>query len=74
MSSATGRDGRFTGTSAATPVAAGAAALVLQATPTLAPSDLMDWLRTNAVQDRGAPGPDNLYGVGELVLPAPPAP
>lgn len=65
-------EGSFNGTSAATPVVAGAAALVLQAYPNATPASLMNWLRSSAVVDRGTAGPDNTYGAGELYLPSPP--
>ena len=65
--------GTFTGTSAATPLVAGAAAVILQATPTLTPAQLVAALK-GAVVDRGDPGPDNVYGTGELSMPAPAAP
>lgn len=63
----------FNGTSAASPVAAGAAALVLGAGLTPTPAALKTYLLTNAFVDRGTAGTDNTYGVGELVLPAPPS-
>lgn len=63
---------KFSGTSAATPVAAGAAALVRQAFPSMAPSDVKTFL-LGATLDRGAPGSDNVYGRGELVLGAAPS-
>ena len=63
----------FNGTSAATPVTAGAAALVLSAALASSPAQLKSYLLTQAFSDRGAPGTDNIYGVGELVLPAPPS-
>jgi hypothetical protein len=66
--------GCFAGTSASTPVAAGAAALVFGAGLATVPSQLKTYLKTSAFSDRGAPGPDNVYGVGELILPAPPSP
>jgi hypothetical protein len=58
----------FNGTSAATPVVAGAAALVIGAAPTWTPAQVKFYLVTN-VADRGAPGADNVYGTGELFLP-----
>jgi hypothetical protein len=66
-------DSCFNGTSAATPVAAGAAALVLEAWPATTPQELKRWLSTEAVTDRGDRGDDNVYGAGELSLPGPPA-
>lgn len=67
--------GPFHGTSAATPVTAGAAALVLQRFPGLSPAAVASYLRATAVE-RGVAGPDYVFGVGELALPviAPPAP
>lgn len=61
----------FNGTSAAAPAVAGAAALVLGAGFATRGDALGTWLRTHATVDRGAIGPDNKYGAGELVLPAP---
>ncbi len=63
----------FNGTSAATPATAGAAALVLSAGLASTPAQLKTYLLNNATVDRGAAGTDNVYGRGELVLPAPPA-
>lgn len=65
--------GCFAGTSAATPVVAGAAALVLQAGLANTPAQLKTYLLTKATVDRGAAGTDNVYGAGELVLPNPAA-
>ncbi|MDP9238560.1 MAG: S8 family serine peptidase [Chloroflexota bacterium] len=62
----------FNGTSAATPATAGAAALVLGAGLASTPAQLKTYL-LNATTDRGAGGNDNVYGRGELILPAPPA-
>jgi subtilisin family serine protease len=61
--------GCFNGTSAAAPVVAGAAALVVGAAPRWTPTEVKSYL-LRAVVDRGAPGPDFAFGVGELVLPA----
>jgi hypothetical protein len=61
----------FNGTSAATPVVAGAAALVLQAGLAGTPGQVKAYLLSQATVDRGAAGSDNVYGAGELVLPAP---
>ena len=60
----------FNGTSAATPVAAGAAALVLGAGAATTPAQLKTYMKA-AVVDRGAAGQDNVFGTGELLLPAP---
>jgi len=62
----------FNGTSAATPATAGAAALVLGAGLASTPAQLTAYLLNSATVDRGAAGADNVYGRGELVLPAPP--
>jgi serine protease AprX len=53
------------GTSMASPFAAGAAALVLAANPDLQPDDVRDLLRATA-EDRGAVGPDNDFGHGRI--------
>ncbi|MBA2381539.1 MAG: S8 family serine peptidase [Chloroflexi bacterium] len=63
----------FNGTSSASPVAAGAAALVKSAGLGSTPSQLKSYLLTQAFVDRGSAGADNVYGAGELVLPAPPS-
>ena len=73
LSYANETSGRFTGTSAATPVAAGAAAVMLGASPGWTPGQLVTFLRGQVV-DRGAPGPDNAFGSGELRLAPPVAP
>lgn len=65
--------GAFSGTSAAAPVVAGAAALFHQAGLAGDANSLGDLIR-NATIDRGVTGPDNEYGHGELRLPTPPAP
>ena len=62
----------FNGTSAATPVAAGAAAIVRGSGLATTPAAIKTYLLTNAFVDRGTAGTDDLYGVGELILPAPP--
>ncbi len=64
--------GHFPGTSAASPTAAGAAALVLESGLATTPSQVKDYLLSEAVVDRGASGTDNTYGAGELRLPDPP--
>jgi Subtilase family len=66
----------FNGTSAATPVVAGAAALYM-GSAAVTPAQVKSYLTGTAFVDRGSPGPDNVYGVGELYLPSlapPPAP
>ncbi|HED54317.1 MAG TPA: hypothetical protein ENJ00_08975 [Phycisphaerales bacterium] len=53
------------GTSAAAPVVAGVAALVLSADPTMSPDEVRDVLK-NSAQDLGAPGFDVQYGYGRV--------
>lgn len=60
--------GRFNGTSAATPVVAGAAAVVLERFDGMKPAALIDYLRKNQTVDRGVAGIDNVFGSGELVM------
>ncbi|MCU1371645.1 MAG: exported protein of unknown function [Ilumatobacteraceae bacterium] len=60
----------FNGTSAATPVVAGAAALALSAGVASTPTGIASYLRSSVV-DRGTAGTDNVYGTGELRLPVP---
>jgi hypothetical protein len=57
----------FTGTSAAAPMVAGAAAVVAAAFPGVSGADVVDRLLTSAT-DRGAPGVDAVYGHGLLNL------
>ncbi len=57
----------FDGTSAAAPHVAGAAALILQASPDFSPDDIGTFLRERAI-DLGPAGPDNAFGVGRLNL------
>lgn len=61
----------FSGTSAAAPVVAGGAALLLGANLAGGPRELGDLVR-NTVIERGPSGPDNFFGSGEFRLPAPP--
>ncbi len=61
----------FNGTSAATPVAAGAAALVWGASVATTPQTVAQYLTTHVI-DRGTTGPDNIYGTGQLYLGVPP--
>ena len=54
---------RFNGTSAASPLIAGVAALMLQADPTLTPPQINERLRSTAT-DLGPAGPDTIFGYG----------
>jgi hypothetical protein len=63
----------FSGTSASAAVVSGGVALLLDAGLAADPSSAGNLVRHLAV-DRGEPGPDNTYGAGEFVLPAPPIP
>ncbi len=69
ITSSFGPSGYFTysGTSMATPVVAGAAAVLLQANPALTPAALGQLLETTAV-DIGPAGRDNQTGAGRLDL------
>lgn len=55
----------FLGTSAASPHAAGAAALLLSQNPSLTHSQLANLIKGTAV-DLGPPGPDNRFGFGRI--------
>ena len=57
----------FTGTSAATPHVAGAAALILDENPGYSVSQLWNALTSSAI-DMGSCGKDNIYGYGRLNL------
>ena len=61
----------FNGTSAASPAAAGVAALLFGRGLALAGMPLASLVK-HLVVDLGPPGPDNAYGTGEIRLPAPP--
>jgi subtilisin family serine protease len=71
----------FSGTSSATPHAAGVAALLLSVDPTLTPSDVCRIMKLSSI-DNGDPGHDNRYGAGtvdafaayNMVLGTPPPP
>ncbi len=63
----------FNGTSAASPAAAGMAALLLGQGLAL-PGMPLAALTKHLVRDLGPPGPDNAYGAGEILLPAVPVP
>jgi Subtilase family/PASTA domain len=65
-------DSGFAGTSAAAPHVAGAAALVKQASPSFDAAELQAFLESRAL-DLGAPGRDELFGVGKLLLGTAPA-
>ncbi|MGI2336520.1 MAG: YDG domain-containing protein [Dehalogenimonas sp.] len=57
------------GTSMAAPIAAGAAALILQAHPEWTPAQVRAYLESNAV-DMGTAGDDSIYGNGRIYLPS----
>lgn len=59
----------YSGTSMATPLVAGAAAILRQANPLLTPDDLAAVLAATC-DDLGAAGRDNFYGAGLVNLPA----
>ncbi len=67
-----GSGATFSGTSASAPVVTGGAALLLDADLADGPNSLGDLVRNTTI-DRGTGGPDNVYGVGEFRLPAPPS-
>jgi hypothetical protein len=67
---AAGCTGGFTGTSAAAPHVAGAAALAQQANPTFTPEQLQGFLEGRAVE-LGTVGKDNQHGSGKLWLGSP---
>ena len=62
----------FNGTSAATPVATGAAALVWGAGVATTPTGVTQYLRSHVI-DRGPTGPDTVFGSGQLYLGTPPS-
>jgi len=57
--------GAVSGTSFSAPIAAGVAALIFSANPSLSPSDVELILKSTAV-DLGDPGPDMYYGWGRI--------
>ena len=63
----------FSGTSAAAPHVAGAAALVWSRFPQMSATDVKTYLQANAI-DMGPKGSDMEYGYGRLQLPAPSVP
>lgn len=65
--------GGFSGTSAATPHVAGAAALIKDAYPAYTPAAIEDALFFKAI-DMGTPGLDTQFGYGRLFLGNPPTP
>lgn len=65
-----GYDEGFGGTSGAAPVVTGAAALVLQANPSLSNAQLKAFLMQSVI-DLGDRGADLVYGTGRLMLPPP---
>jgi len=67
VSGATYGPSGFSGTSAASPHVAGAAALVKQAYPTYSPAQIKSFLEGRAAP-LGAAGKDNIYGSGRLNL------
>ena len=73
VNTAVGETAPFSGTSAATPHVAGAAALILQLWPTLTASEVVTILLDSA-RDLGAPGTDAIYGRGILDIGAAIAP
>jgi len=64
--------GSFGGTSASSPHAAGAAALLLSVYPWMSPAELRAAVASRT-HDAGPAGPDNEYGIGVLDLGAPPS-
>lgn len=58
---------RVADTSASAAMLAGAAAVAWSVNPQASAAQVMQWLRTSAT-DRGAPGPDGQFGVGDLNL------
>ena len=66
-------DGRWGGTSQASPHVAGLAALVKQNYPAYTPQQVTNYLKTHA-EERGAAGPDNVWGYGFARLRASDAP
>jgi subtilisin family serine protease len=61
----------FSGTSAATPHVAGAAALLLSVEPSRTPNEMRSVIGSSA-RDAGSTGKDNTFGDGLMTLPSPP--
>ena len=59
--------GQSNGTSFSSPTAAGAAAVMRQVAPSLSAQDLAGTMAALAI-DIGAPGPDNVFGAGKLLI------
>lgn len=60
----------FVGTSAMAPIVSGAAALIWEANPDWSNRDVMNFLRSTALDDSDIPGADTQYGMGRLYLSA----
>ena len=61
--------GHWQGTSLAAPYTAGVCALIKSRFPGFAVDDIKNYLYTNCTVDLGAPGRDNIYGFGKVIMP-----